>query len=72
MDKLHGKNLAKVTRLHTLLVLNVLKMLEATSFEKINTVKSGLGCKTSNATELNDPSILATLYGYSKKANSQG
>ncbi|XP_044182487.1 uncharacterized protein LOC114974437 isoform X2 [Acropora millepora] len=40
LDKLHGKKLAKVTHLHTLLVLNVLKMLEATSFEKINTVKN--------------------------------
>ena len=39
LDKLHGKKLAKVTHLHTLLVLNVLKMLEATSFEKIYTVK---------------------------------
>ena len=35
----HGKNLARVTRLQTLLVLNVLKMLEVTSLEKISTVK---------------------------------
>ena len=41
--KLHGKNLARVTGLHTLLVLNVLKMLEATSFEKINAVKKYTG-----------------------------
>ena len=39
LDKLHGKNLARVKRLHTLLGLNVLKMLKVTSFEKINTVK---------------------------------
>ena len=39
LEKLHGKNLARVTSLHTLLVLTVLKMLEATSFEKINPVK---------------------------------
>ena len=39
LDKLHWIKLAKVTHLHTLLVLNVLKMLEATSFEKIYTVK---------------------------------
>ena len=39
LDELHAKNLAILKRLHTLLVLTVLKMLEATSFEKINTVK---------------------------------
>ena len=39
LDELQGKTLARVTGLHTLLLLNALKMLEATSFEKINTVK---------------------------------
>ena len=43
LDEVHGKNLARVTGLHTLLVLNVLKMLEATSFEKINAVKKWTG-----------------------------
>ena len=60
LGKCHGKNLAKVTRLHTLLVLKVLmKMLEAASFEKISAVKTWSRMQNKQCNGV--PSIIGTL-----------
>ena len=53
-----GKNLARVTGLHTLLVLNVLKMLEATSFEMINAVKKWTGMQNKQCIAFNSSDLL--------------
>ena len=59
---------ARVTSLHTLLMLTELKMLVA---RRSRQSKSGLGCKTSNAKDFIS-SILATFQRYSEKSNNQG
>ena len=72
LDELHGKNLARVSGLHTLLVLNVLKMLEATSFEKINAVKKWPGMQNKQCNGICPFNSSDLFYRYSKKPNNQG